>query len=322
MKLIQWLSLVLTVIFAPSSLGATELTLAHMFPPASLPDKVAQRFAELVAERSQQSLKITVYNNGYLGDERSNLLSLAKGDIDLAVTGDLLISLFLPDYAIVNMPFLYRNVDHAMNVYHGPIGAAIREKLISDHAIQALSWHYVGTRLLTANQPVDNFAKLHQLALRLPPDQIWNSTWSALGVRTSLIPFTQLFSALERKRVDAQENPPDFIRSSQLYKVQKYLINSQHLPQRQFVLINRHTFTQKLSPPQQQLIEQAAKEASEWLTAIAKKQQQQDIDWLITFGEMQFSEFDNSGIIERLASLPRKLSPLAEQIYLEIMQTK
>ncbi len=294
-----------------------KLSLGHMFARNSLPDQAAVQFSDRLQQISHGQLVIERFPDGYFGDERRNLLQLNNGTLDFAITGDLVISYMAAHYSSVNMPFIYRDVDHAMAVYDGPIGAAIWQELREAHAIEVLGWHYIGMRLLTANRPITQLADLQGLQLRLPPDQVWTKTWWALGTHPKTVPFTDLKEALQRGRVDAQENPANLIRSGELYTVQKYLINTRHMPQRQFILAGLATL-KRLTAEQQQWIRQAAAEAAEWTTVTAEQQQERDLKWLTTEGGMTLVEFDPRGITAKLSEVPPRLPGDAVQLFRQI----
>lgn len=309
-------------IYSAFAYAEIELKLGHMFAAQSLPGKVADRFAELVADKSQGNIIIKVFGNGHFGDERNNLSLLNQGKLDFAVTGDLVISYLGNKHAVVNMPFIYSGPQHALSIYDGPLGETIREELKVQHGIDALSWHYVGTRMLTANRPIRNVHDLKGLNLRLPPDQVWMETWKALGAKPKSIQFTKLYSALKRKRVDAQENPPNFIRAQKFYEVQKYLILTNHIPQRQFIF-STDNLPKTLSPKQLRLVKQAAHEASAWATETAIANQDKDIEWLTKQGGMTLIQFDSKDVAKLIESTPSLLSgAYGEEIFQYIRQRK
>ncbi len=315
--IVQLCSWLLLMSSALSFAEPVKLSLGHMFARDSLPDQAAAQFAERLKQLSHGVLAVEIFPDGYFGDERRNLLQLNNGTLDFAITGDLVIGYMAANYSSVNMPFIYRDVDHAMAVYAGPIGAAIVQELREAHAIEVLGWHYIGMRLLTANRPIANLTDLKGLQLRLPPDQVWTKTWWALGAQPKTVPFTDLKEALQRGRVDAQENPANLIRSSELYTVQKYLINTRHIPQRQFILASLATL-KRLSAEQQQWIRQAASEAAQWTTVTAEQQQERDLKWLTTEGGMTLVEFDPRGIAAKLSEVPPRLPGDAVKLFQQI----
>ena len=280
--------------------------LAHMFAKGSLPDRTAEKFADSVAAKSRGSIQVKVLPEGLLGDERENLAQLRKGILQFSITGDVVVSNIGDKYRVVNMPFLYHSPAHALEVYGGAFGDAIRAN-IRQEGVEVLSWHYVGTRMLTANKPIRTAADLKGLLLRLPTDSAWVATWQALGVEPRQVQFTELAAALKLGRVEAQENPPNFIRANRLYENQRYLMATNHMPQRQMVLASGE-FWRKLGEKDRHLLDAAAREASDWATSRAIHEHKIDLAWLTREGGMTLIEFDRRGVVEAIAGVPAVLA--------------
>lgn len=276
--------------------------------------------AQEVARRSQQTVQIQVFPAATFGDEREHLALLRRGALDLSVTGDLVISKLEPAYLAVNMPFLYRNVAHALATYAGPLGQEMRASMASK-GLETLSWHHVGVRVLTANRPVRGIDDLKGLKLRLPPDAAWVAVWNALGASTQQLPFTELPAALKLGKIDAQENPPNFIRASKLYEHQKYLMTTHHMPQRQFVLASQVRW-QQLPKATRELLSQAAIEASRWAIETAEAEERKDLEWLLTEGGMTRVVFDAGNVVQRLDAVATELGGSAARgVYQRILAT-
>ena len=293
--------------WAPLAASALEtLNLGHQFARDSIPDRAAHKFADLLRASSQGRLVVAVHPAATFGDEREHVALLRKGALDFTVAGDLIISSLSDQYRVVNLPFLYRDVRHALAVYDGALGAGIRGELKA-RGLLALSWHHVGNRLLTANKPIRNLNDLKGLNLRLPQDAAWITTWRALGAQPRQVQFSDLGTALKLGKVDAQENPPNFIRASQLYENQKYIMLTRHMPQRQFIFASEKSM-QALAPELRAKAHKAAQEASRWATSIAETENLQDLAWLVQEGGMTPIEFDLQGVAERLAPVPASLA--------------
>lgn len=265
------------------------LLIAHMFPQDSLPDKAADELAETL-DKVPGFGPVDVAAGARLGDERENLRQLQKGEIDIAIVGDLVLDYLVPRVRLVSLPFSHRTPQQALAVYTGEVGDEIREEL-RKLGIETLSWHCIGQRMLTANRPIRSAADLRGLVLRLPPAPVWMAVWEALGAKPKAVPFPVLYDALRRGVVDAQENPPDFIRAKKFYQVQSHLMLSRHLVQRQFILAGR-SFYQTLDESRRKALRNAATEVSSQVCRQAQENQTKDIFWLEQEGGMQVVELD------------------------------
>lgn len=301
--------------------ATTSFNLGHQFPVGSISDRAAQKFVALVTEKTKGEVRISLHPAGRFGDEREHLVLLRKQELDFAVTGDLVVSSLGDHYLVVNMPFLYRDTAHALASYDGALGDEIRQEL-KKRGLLALSWHHVGTRMLTANKPVRRVADLAGLSLRLPQDAAWIAAWRALGAVPKQIPFTDLPTALKQGRVDAQENPPGFIRTGRLYEHQKYLMTTNHMPQRQFILATERAMS-SLKPEQRKRVQEAAKEASRWAVMTANEEHLKDLNWLVNEGGMTLVPFDLTGVQEALRPVPKALADEeGVAVYNQILATR
>ena len=298
--------------------NATNLKLAHQFAPDSLPGESARHFAALVAEKTNHNDKITVLPGGALGDQNANLQQVASGSIDMALTGDGVISFMAQPYMIVSMPFLYDNPQDCLTVFNGKIGQEIDQYLDSKQGIHSLGWQYIGTRELTANRPIKTLADLKGLKMRLTSAKMPVDVWSKTGVDATSIAFTELYLALQTGTVDAQENPPNFIRAQKFYEVQKYLMMTNHIPQMQAFFINSAIYKQ-LDPATRQAIDEAARETTEWTDERAAELQKSDIEWLTTKGGMTLVDINMTGIQNLIKDVPAQLlGDRGKQLYKEI----
>lgn len=296
------------------------MNLGHQFASGSLPDRVARRFAEQVAEDSGGRIRITVKADARFGDERENVLLLRRGRLDFSVVGDLIVGELEPAYRVINMPFIYRDAAHAMEVYNGPLGQEVRDSM-ARIGLHPLSWHYTGTRMLTANRPLRNLSDLEGLVLRLPPDRAFTATWRRLGADVRHVPFSELGTALRLGTIAAQENPPNFIRAGKFYEHQRYIIMTAHLPQRQFLLASGKVWN-ALPAERRKLIAQAARKVSEWATEVAQTENRADLKWLLSEGNMEQVAFDPAGIARMLDEVPAQLAGEGGQaVYRRILGT-
>lgn len=302
-------SLVLAVVCGVALAGpaaAGKLTLGHQFAPDSLPGESAQRFADLVAEKTKGETTITVVPGGGLGDERANLQQLSNGSLDMSLTGTIVLDFMAQPYVLASMPFIYDSPDHTLAVFQGELGGEIKDYLVKNHEVLNLGWQYVGVRELTANKKIGSIADLAGVRLRLPSGEISAKTWQALGANVASVAFTELYLGLQTGTVDAQENPPNFIRAQKFYEVQKYLITTGHRPQLTGFFMNA-PMHEGLDEATRRAIDEAAAETVAWTSTRASEIQEEDIKWLTTEGGMEVVEFDPAGVQAAIKGIPKEL---------------
>lgn len=205
-----------------------ELKLGHNVTPESEVDLGAKKFAELVEQKTNGQVKVTVFPAAQLGSEIDMVKNMGLGAIDIVIPGDGAFGTYVPDFQPLVLPFLFNDVEHMTKVYNGEIGkemdAAFRKS--ANSTILAV-WHR-GARHLTANKAIPSPAELKGLDLRVTTIPIIISAWKALGANPTPIPFPELFISLQQGVVDAQENPLDLIYTSNFHEVQSHVMLTGH----------------------------------------------------------------------------------------------
>jgi len=257
---------VLLAIAAAAPTNAAEkkiLRLGHGQSATSAFQLAAEKFSQGVARRTNGMLEVQVFPGGQLGNQVELVQGVKIGTIDLITVSGEFQSL-LPATAAFDLPFLYRNREHAFRVYESEFGRAIYDKLLRDHGIRTLNSMESGFRnVTTGKKPINTLADLKGMKIRVPPDRVYLRTFQALGTNPTSIVFTELFSALQQGVADGQENPLDLIESAKLYEVQKYVALTRHVFSVLHIHMNERVF-QGLSPDYQKAILDAAKEAETW----------------------------------------------------------
>ena len=285
---------------------ADKFTLGHQFAPDSLPGQSAQHFADLVAEKTGGETTVTVIPGGGLGDERANLQQLSNGSLDMSLTGTIVLDFMAQPYVLASMPFVYDSPAHTLAVFQGEIGQELKDYLVDNHEILNLGWQFVGTRELTANRKIESIEDLSGVRLRLPSGEISAKTWQAMGANIASVAFTELYLALQTGTVDAQENPPNFIRAQKFYEVQDYLITTGHRPQLNGFFMNA-PLHEGLDEATRTAIDEAAAETVAWTSQRASEIEREDVAWLTSEGGMELVEFDPAGVQEAIKSIPQDL---------------
>ncbi len=188
-----------------------------------------KKFKELVESASQGKIAVQLYPNCQLGAAGNYLDSLRRGMIQMASPGSVMAQL-QPLVAAPEMPFLFRDWAHARAVLTDPAYTdQLAEGLLEKHGIRTLGFAPRSFRVMTFNEPVKNFEDLQKKRLRVPNIPFYIKFAEAVGTSPVALPFSELFSGLEQKVVDGQENPYATIRSSKLYEVQKYVVETNHI---------------------------------------------------------------------------------------------
>ena len=217
-------------------------------------------FAREVEKRTNGRYKIQNFYSGALGAERESIEALQLGTLDLTMTSTGPVPNFVPDIAILDIPFLFRDYAHARAVLDGPIGQAMLKKF-EPKGIEALAWGENGFRNMTnSKHPVNGPEDLKGLKMRTMENPVHIQAYRAFGIIPTPMAFTEVFTALQQGTVDGQENPLSVITSAKLDQVQKYLSLTGHVYSPAVILMNKAKW-EALSAADRQAFGEAAREA-------------------------------------------------------------
>ncbi len=217
-------------------------------------------FAREVEARTGGRYKVQNFYSGALGAERESIEAIQLGTLDLTMTSTGPVPNFVPEVAILDIPFLFRDYAHARAVLDGPIGRDLLAKFPSK-GIQALAWGENGFRHMTnSKRPVNTPDDLKGLKMRTMENPVHIQAYKAFGIIPTPMAFTEVFTALQQGTVDGQENPVSVITSAKLDQVQKYMTMTGHVYSPALILMNKPLWD-GLSAADKQAFGDAAKEA-------------------------------------------------------------
>ncbi len=209
--------------------GESELKLAYVMAPGGTVHEGALEFARLVEKNTEGEVKVKIYANGQLGNDRELNESLILGSVDMVITGPSVIGWYAPGYGAIEAPFIFRSYEHLKNVLNSTIGKEI-ETILLKKGIHFVSYWLRGPRYLTTtNLKIKSPDDLQGLKLRVPELPTYIRSWKVFGANPTPLPYSDMFMALKQGVVDGQENPLEVIYTSHIYEAQKYIMETEHL---------------------------------------------------------------------------------------------
>jgi tripartite ATP-independent transporter DctP family solute receptor len=267
----------------------------------------AKRFAEIVSQKSGGKLKINVFASGQLGGEAVVATSMQSGIIEMSAMGPGLLSGMDKDFGVFDTPFLFSTTKEVDTVLDGPVGQKLLEKLPQTKLVGLSYWDH-GFRILTNNKkPIAKMEDLQGLKIRVQQIPVFLETFSALGALAVPMPFTELFTALETKAVDGQENPFISVQVTKFYEVQKYASNTRHAYSPLLVLASK-AFWDQLSDDERKILLDAANETKPYQREVSRSLDQKAVDVLKKEG-MTITEISP----EERNRMREKLKPVIEK---------
>ena len=162
------------------------------------------------------------------------------------------------EMAIWDTPFLFNNAKEADVVLDGPVGQKVMDKLQEKGLVGLVYWENGFRNLTNSKRPVNKLEDMDGIKLRVMQNNVFLDSFKTLGANAVPLPFSELFTALETKTVDGQENPYNTILSSKFYEVQKYLTVTNHVYSPWIVTVSKKWWDQ-LSAAERKVLADAAK---------------------------------------------------------------
>lgn len=283
-------------------------------------DKTARKFAELVNEKTNGQIEITVYPNNQLGGETDTINSIKAGTADLVISGETMAN-WAPKAALMAVPYAFRDAEHMQKVIEGDIGKEIEAEIKEKVGLTPLYYHTRAPRNLTSNKPITSPADLDGFKMRVPNVPLFLSAWEAAGAKPQVMDFNEVFTGLQQNVIDGQENPVDLIDSAGFYEVQKYVNQTEHVYSWIYILVGNKQF-ESLTDEQREAVLAAAAEAQAYGEELFKTSIDEYTAKLKEEG-MEFVEVDQDAFREAMKpGIKENLSEEQYALYEKILEVK
>lgn len=198
---------------------------------------------EIVAT-TKGEVSVLVFPNNQLGDDTHMLANLRSGAMQMMAIGDNILATLVPSAAIDNIGFAFHNAQTAWKALDGEVGEIVRADidkagLVAMHRI----WDEGFRQTTTSTKPIVTPADFDGFKIRVPPSPISLAMFQALGAAPVSINVAELYTALQTRVVDGQENPLSNIESHKFYQVQKYCSLTNHMWVGYWLLMNKGFWT-------------------------------------------------------------------------------
>lgn len=284
----SWVLAAVVSVACPATASPRLISLVFNAAPQSPQQLGMDQLQRKVAESAGHRIVFDVRGGGTLGSEAAILAATRSGAVDVSVLSAAPVSSVVPELGVLDIPFLFRDANHAKAVADGPVGTAIAAKF-ADKGLVLLAIGKQGFRNITnSKRTIRSPADLKGLKIRVVPNDVYQMTFKALGAEVVPLDFPLVYAGLKDGRIDGQENPVPTIASSHFQEVQKYLSLTSHFFAGVVFVANRRMF-EHLDPVDQELLVAAAKAGA---SATWRDGDQSDAKWLdeLRKGGMEITE--------------------------------
>ncbi|WP_417767464.1 TRAP transporter substrate-binding protein [Stappia sp.] len=312
-------------LFAFASVAeARTLKLNHNNPEDHPLHKSMEFMAERVNELTNGDVKIRVYANAQLGNQRESMELMQNGTLDMARSNASELEAFEESYSALNLPFIFADEEHYYKVLSGEIGDDILTSS-RDKGFIGVAYYVEGARSFYANKEIRTPADLEGMKIRVQPSPSAIRMVELLGGSPTPIAWGELYSALQQGVVDGAENNPLALTSARHGEVAKVYSNNEHTMIPSVVMISTQTWD-ALSEDQQKALKQAASESMDfhrknWNEQVAEGIELAKKELGVTFVDVEKGPFvekvlpmheEAAAKSERVADLIKRIKAAAE----------
>jgi TRAP-type transport system periplasmic protein len=236
-----------------------------------------KKFGEILAAKLPGKYTVQVYANSQLGDDVRATEAVRMGTLEMVTTSASPLTGLVPEFNVFDLPFIVPNTKGADAIFDGPIGARLASDL-EKKGLKLLCYYENGFRQLTnSKREVKTPADLKGLKIRTMQNPIHLEAFRAMGANPTPMPFSEVFTAMQQKTIDGQENPIPTIWLSKFYEVQKYITLTGHVYGPHITLMGKKLWD-SFPAADQKIIAAAAQESAIYQRSINRKMDSDFVD--------------------------------------------
>lgn len=254
------LGVALSLAAVPSAAQSVTLRSADIHPDGYPTVEAVKYLGQLMEERTGGRIKIQVFNNRQLGEEKDTIEQTRFGVIDMNRVNTAPFNNLVPQTQVLGLPFLFRSVDHMHKAVDGPTGDEIL-KAFEPHGLIGLAFYDSGARsFYTTKTPIKSIDDMKGLKIRVQQSDLWIAMMQAFGANPTPMPFGEVYSGLQAGVVEGAENNWPSYESTRHFEVARHYTLTEHSLTPEVLVISRIAWD-RLSADDQALLRQAAKES-------------------------------------------------------------
>ena len=236
--------------------GAAEFTykLANNLADTHPLNTRSREAADRILKGTDGRVEFRIFPNSQLGSDTDMLSQIRSGGIEFFTLSGLILSTLVPAASINGIGFAFKDYDTVWRTMDGKLGAYVRAE-IAKRGLLTMDriWDNGFRQTTTSTKPILTPGDFQGLKMRVPVSPLWTSMFTALGASPASINFNEVYSALQTRIVDGEENPLAVIDAGKLYEVQKHCSLTNHMWDGFWLLANRRAF-ERLRPADQEVV--------------------------------------------------------------------
>ena len=288
-----------------SALAQQEIVFAVGANVGSVQGDTAQEFANRANKKLAGKAKISFFHSGQLGKDQELMQKLKIGTVHLSMPSSVMANV-APEFGVFDMPFIVRDREHLARIQESVFWKDIAPKA-EEKGYRVLAIWENGVRQITNNtRPIKNPSDLRGIKLRVPGNKWRAVMFAEWGANPTKMSFGEVFTALETKVIDGQENPLANIDAAKLNEVQTYLSMTHHVYSPAYLATSNKVWD-TFSPEIRKILQETAREMEQWARAEGKRKDNALRDKLAAAG-MQVNDADKNAFIRASAPVYAKFA--------------
>lgn len=229
--------------------------------------------------KSGGKLKVQGFSDGVLGNDAQMVAAARTGTLDMVNSSSSPLASVVPELGVFDLPFLLNSTKEADTLFDGKVGDWFSAKMPAVGLVN-LAWWENGFRHTTnSKRPITKLDDFSGIKLRVMQNKVYIDSFNALGANAVPMAFTEVYSALETKTVDGQENPYTNIENMKFYEVQKYLSLTKHSYSTNMLLVSRKVWD-TLSPQEQAVLKECAVQSRDAVRKASREKEDASLAFL------------------------------------------
>jgi C4-dicarboxylate-binding protein DctP len=274
-----------SLLAAPAAFAQSPIVIkfSHVVAPDTPKGKGAQKFKELVEQRSGGKVKVELYPNSQLYKDKEELEALQLGSVQMLAPS---LAKFGPlgvkEYEVFDLPFLFKD-DASFRNTTATLGLELFKKL-EPKGITGLAYWDNGFHIMSANKPLHAVADFKGMKMRIQSSKVLDAQMRALGAIPQVMAFSELYQALQSGVVDGTEGVPSNFWTQKVFEVQKHITLSNHGHLAYAVIINKK-FYDGLPADMRAVVDSSIKDSTTYANAIASTENAVSLDKIKASGK-------------------------------------
>ncbi|MDF2463851.1 MAG: dctP [Ramlibacter sp.] len=270
-----------------------------------------RKMQEVLNARTGGKLKINAFWGGSAGGDLVAAQATRAGTQEIVCTSGSALAGFVKELGVFDLPFLFANEQEAYAVLDGPAGQYFNKKLEAAGLVNLAYWENGFRNLTNSRRPIGKIEDFDGVKVRVMQNSIFLDTFKTLGANPTPMAFGEVFTSLETKTIDGQENPFSTIETAKFYEVQKYLSVTRHAYSPFFVLYSKKLWDQ-LSAQEQAALREAALAGQTVQRDASRAQDEKSLALLKSRGMVvtEFSPAEKARVVAKLKPVYDKNVPL------------